>query len=163
VVTRLRRSGYFRTMCRLVSLLAYGLSLFIFHHVHPIAAKAYNDLCSSQGVTFGEGYSVRGLGIAIIVFAVPLFLARSNALIAANLIVSLITILGAGTLLYSAGITPYECFTTMGIYEDRTSGLDGFEFWLLVAAFFSYVLLLIDLAIWGVKRLIAFRANTQPR
>jgi hypothetical protein len=28
---------------------------------------------------------------------------------------------------------------------------------------FLYVLLLIDLAIWSVKRLVAFRANTQPR
>jgi hypothetical protein len=94
---------------------------------------------------------------------VPIFLARSNALIVANLIVGLTTILGASALLHTAGNTPYECFTTMGMYEDNTSGLDGFEFWLVVAAFFSYVLLLIDLAIWSVKRLIAFRANTQPR
>jgi hypothetical protein len=51
----------------------------------------------------------------------------------------------------------------MGIYEDRTSGLDGFDVWLVAAAFFSYVLLLVDWAIWSVKRLIAFRANAQPR
>jgi hypothetical protein len=154
-------ASYLRTMCRLASLLAYGLALLIVHHVHPIAAKAYDDLCSRQGITFGEGHSVRDLGITIIVFAVPLFLARSNALIVANLIVSVATILGASALLYSAGNTPYECFTTMGTYEDHTSGLEGFEFWLVVAAFFSYVLLLIDLAIWSVKRLAAFRA--QPR
>ena len=106
------------------------------HHVHPIAAKAYDDLCSSQGVTFGEGHSVRDLGITIVVFAVPIFLARSNALIVANLIVGLTTILGASALLHTAGNTPYECFTTMGMYEDNTSGLDGFEFWLVVAACF---------------------------
>jgi hypothetical protein len=155
--------GYFRTVCRLTSLVAYGLSLLIFHHVHPIAAKAYADLCSSQGMTFGEGPSVRYLGITIIVFAVPLFLARSNALIATNLIIGLATILGASSLFSTAGNTPYECFTTMGIYEDRTSGLDDFDFWLVVAAFVSYVLLVVDLAVWSVKRLIAFRANTQPR
>jgi hypothetical protein len=155
--------GYFRTMCRLASLVAYGLSLLILHHVHPIAAKAYDDLCSSQGMTFYEGYSVRDLGITIIVIAVPLFLARSKAVIATNLIIGLTVISAASTLLYAAGNTPYECFTTMGTYEDHTSGLDGFELWLVVAAFFSYVLLVIDLAIWSAKMLIAFTANAQSR
>jgi hypothetical protein len=116
--------GYFRTVCRLASLVSYGLSLLILHHVHPIAAKAYDDLCSRQGITFGDGHSVRDLGITIIVFAVPLFLARSNALIATNLIIGLTIILAASSLFSTAGNTPYECFTTMGIYEDRTSGLD---------------------------------------
>lgn len=155
--------GYFRTVCRLASLVAYSLSLLIVDHVHPIAAKAYDDLCSSQGMTFGEGHSVRDLGITIIVFAVPLFLARSNTLIATNLIIGLITISAASALFYTAGNTPYECFTTMGIYEDRTSGLDGFEWWLLFAASFSYVLLVVDMAIWGAKRLIASMANAQSR
>jgi hypothetical protein len=108
-------------------------------------------------------HSVRDLGITIIVFAVPLFLARSNALIATNLIIGLTTISAASVLLYTAGNAPYECFTTMGTYEDHTSGLDGFELWLVAAAFFSYVLLVIDMAIWSVKRLIAFRANAQSR
>lgn len=155
--------SYFRTVCRLVSLVAYGLSLLILRHVHPIAAKAYDDLCSSQGMTFGEGHSARDLGITIIVFAFPIFLARSNALIATNLIIGLITISAASALLYTAGSTPYECFTTMGTYEDNTSGLDGFEWWLAFAAFFSYVLLAMDTAIWSVKKLIAFRANAQSR
>jgi hypothetical protein len=103
------------------------------------------------------------LVVALIVFAVPLLLARSYALIFANLIVASIALLAVGRLLVTAGDTPYECFTQAGTYEDNTSGLEGFEFWLLFAAFFSYVLLLIDLAIWGAKRLIAFRANTQAR
>jgi hypothetical protein len=63
---------YFRTVCRLASLVAYGLSLFILDHVHPIAAKAYDDLCSSQGTTFGAAHSVREFVIAAIIFAVPL-------------------------------------------------------------------------------------------
>ena len=102
-------------------------------------------------MTFGEPYSVSELGIAIVIFAVPLFLGHRDALIAANLIISLVTILGASSLLYTTGDTPYECFTSMGTYEDHTSGLDGFGFWLVIAAFFSYVFLLIDLAIWSVK------------
>jgi hypothetical protein len=154
---------YFRTTCRLVSLVTYGLSLLILHHAQPIAAKAYNDLCSSQGMTFYESYSVRYLGITIIVIAVPLFLARSKALIATNLIIGLTVTSAATALLYTAGNTPYECFTTMGTDEDHTSGLEGFEFWFVVATFFSYVLLMADLAIWSAKRLIAFRANAQSR
>jgi hypothetical protein len=47
-----------RVICRLASLLLLGLSLLIVHHAQPIVAQAYNDLCSSQGMTFGEGLSV---------------------------------------------------------------------------------------------------------
>jgi hypothetical protein len=114
-------------------------------------------------MTFYESYSVRYLGITIIVIAVPLFLARSKALIATNLIIGLTVTSAATALLYTAGNTPYECFTTMGTDEDHTSGLEGFEFWFVVATFFSYVLLMADLAIWSAKRLIAFRANAQSR
>jgi hypothetical protein len=153
----------FRMMCRLASLLCYGLSLFIVHQVHPIAAKAYNDLCSSQGVTFGEGRSVNFLGITLVVFAIPLFLARNHVLIITNLVIGLITILGAISLLYTAGDTPYECFTQAGTYEDHTSGLDGFELWFCFAALLSYVLLLVDLAIWCVRKLIASESISSER
>jgi hypothetical protein len=50
-----------------------------------------------------------------------------------------------------------------GCTKTERQGLDGFDFWLVVAAFFSYVLLLIDLAIWSVKGLLALRANSQSR
>jgi hypothetical protein len=150
---------YFRPTCRLASLIACGLSLLIMHQAYPIAAKAYNDLCSIQGTTFGEGYSVRELGIAMLVLAVPLFLTRSNALIATNAIIGLVTIAIAGTLLITAANTPYECFTQAGTYEDNTSGLEGLELWLVFAAFLSYVLLTIDLAIWSVRKLMALRAG----
>jgi len=77
--------------------------------------------------------------IALIVFAVPLLLARSYALIFVNLTVASITVVAAGSLLVTAGDTPYECFTQAGTYEDHTSGLDGFELWLMFAAFLSCV------------------------
>jgi hypothetical protein len=138
---------------RLASLLFYGLSLLIIHHAQPMAAKAYNDLCSSQGTTFGEGLSVNFLGVMLIIVALSLFLARSNALVLTNLIAGLITICGAGSLLSTASNTPYECFTQAGTYEDHTSGLDGFEMWLVFATLLSYVLLVVDLAIWSVRKL----------
>ena len=150
---------YFRPACRSTGLIACGLALLIMYQAYPIAAKAYDDLCSSQGATFGKGYSVRELGIAMLVFAVPLLLARSNILVAANAIIGLATIAVAGTLLITAGNTPYECFTQAGTYEDHTSGLQGLELWLIFVALLSYVLLAIDLAVWSVSRLMAFRAT----
>ena len=134
----------------MVSLACYSLSLFAYHHAYPIAAKVYNDLCSSRGITFHEEwYSTSEYWIALIVLAVPVLLARSRALVVANLVLGLISALVAASLLTTAGNTPYECFTVNGWYEDRTSGLDDVDWWLLFAAFLSYALLLIDLAIWG--------------
>jgi hypothetical protein len=149
--------GQFRTICRSASLLAMGLSLLIFHHVQPIAAKVYNDLCAMQGITYGVGMAVEGLGITMLAVAVPLLLARSNVLIVVNLITGLITLFGAGTLLSTAGDTPYECFTSGGTYEDHTSGLEGFDFWLTAMVFFAYVFLLIDLIVWAIIKAVAFR------
>jgi hypothetical protein len=146
-----------KTIYRLACLVAYGISLLSLHFAEPIAAKAYNDLCSSQGTTFGTREPIGDLVVGLIVLAIPLFLARSNALILTNLAIGSITVLAAGGLLISAGDTPYECFTQAGTYEDHTSGLDGFEMWLFFAAFLSYVLLVTDLAIWCAKKLIARR------
>ncbi len=149
----------FRAICRLASVLAYGLSLLIVYYAQPIAAKVYNDLCATQGTTFVEGLSVRSIGIIMIAIAVPLLLSRSNTLVVVNVIISLITVLAASALLSTAGNTPYECFTTSGTYEDHTSGLEGFSFWLVAVVFFSYVLLLIDLVIWAIRKLAS---RTRP-
>jgi hypothetical protein len=142
----------------LASLVAYGISLLLLHFAEPIAAKAYNDLCSSQGVQFGAGEPIEALVVGFIVLAIPLFLARSDTLVLANLTISAITVLAGSGLLVTARDAPYECFTQAGTYEDHTSGLDGFEMWLFFAAFLSYVLLVIDLAIWCAKKLIAHTA-----
>ncbi|NEU94749.1 hypothetical protein [Bradyrhizobium uaiense] len=152
-----------KTSFRLAPLLFYGLSVFIVSYAYPIAAKAYNDLCSSQGMTFGEGWSVNFLCMALAIVTVPLFLARSNALILANLIIGLVTVCGAGSILHIAANTPYECFTQAGTYEDHTSGVDGFELWFGFAAAVSYVLLVVDLTIWSVRKLMASqRTRSEP-
>ncbi|MCC8953407.1 hypothetical protein H8B02_08020 [Bradyrhizobium sp. Pear77] len=139
-------------VCKLTSIGAYGLSLAIFHNVQPIAAKAYNDLCQSQGMTFGDGEPVNILVVAIIVITVPLLIARSNAVVTTNLTLALGTALGAVGLRYTAGDTPYECFTTGGTYEDHTSGLEGFEFWFIFVVVVSCILLLIDWTVWALRR-----------
>jgi hypothetical protein len=153
---------YFKAICRLTSLACYGLSLVIAHHVQPIAAKAYNDLCASQGITFGEGPSINALGITLLVLAFPLLLARSRILAVVNLGLGLITMSGAIALLRTAGDIPYECFTTMGTYEDNTSGLAGFGMWVFYVALLSYVFLLVDLAIWCISKLIQLKRTLRP-
>jgi hypothetical protein len=140
----------FKAACRFASILAYGFSLLIVRHVQPIAAKAYDDLCASQGVTFGIGESDRHLMIAMFVIAVPVLLARSKATVGVNLIVALMTVIGAAGLLSTAADTPYECFTQAGTYEDHTSGLDGFSLWFGFIAFISYVVLMVDLTVWVI-------------
>ncbi|MGY3589257.1 hypothetical protein [Bradyrhizobium sp. USDA 4350] len=147
--------NYFRSAVRAANLIAYGLSILIFHSLQPVAAKAYNDLCASQGMMFGEGQSVRTLVLAMIVIAMPVLLARSKTLVVSNLIMGLITVAGASGLLSTAGDTPYECFTTSGTYEDHTSGLDGFGFWFIFVLAVSYVLLLVDWGIWASRMAIA--------
>jgi hypothetical protein len=144
------------------SLLASGSALFIFYHVLPIAAKAYNARCLSQGVTWASmGYpdvSLEHLACFLAIAAVPILLARSSTLIVANLAMSLITALRAGALLSTAADTPFECFSHFGTYEDRTAGIGEFDFlgsFLLLAAF---ALLLIDLAVWAVRKAIGLWA-----
>jgi hypothetical protein len=138
---------------RLASSLFYALSLLIVYHAYPIAAHAYNSLCSMQGMRFAERPSASAFGVAMIIFAVPLLLSRGNFAIAANFILSSITIAGALSLLETAGAAPYECFTSQGTYDDNTSGLSGFEFWLLFAAFLMYVFLLSDLTALVVREI----------
>jgi hypothetical protein len=145
VINGLGRTG------RLLSPLSYGLSLLIFEHAQPIAAKVYDDLCASQGVTFGKGEPIGTLIIAWVLIVAPLVLARSKILVLGNLVASLLTLLGACSLLFTAGNEPYECFTQAGTYEDNTSGLEGFSFWFAFVLLFSYALLLVDLTIWAVK------------
>lgn len=154
---------YLRATCRFASLLAYAVSLLIFYYVQPIAAKAYIDLCATQGTTFGSGESVRTLSIAMVIVAVPLLFALSDTLLVINLIISLITALGAGGLLSTAANIPYACFTNAGTYEDHTSGLEGFGFWFAFVILFTYILLLIDLVIWAARKAAAFWATSQSR
>jgi hypothetical protein len=144
-----------KVTCQLASPLFYGLSLLIYHQALPIAIKAHNDLCSSQGVTLGEGFKFPSM--VLITIAAPLLLARSNALVLINLVGGLITIGDAVSLLHTAANTPHECFTQAQTYEDRTSGIWGFEMWLTFAILLSYILLVIDLTIWGVRKLVTSR------
>ena len=141
----------------------YGLSLIVFYRAQPIAAKAYNDLCSSQGITFHDLETTNALIGAFVLFVPPLFLARSSPLVIINLILGVVTIFGAGLLLGTAANTPYECFTQAGTYEDHASGLDGFEMWFMLTAVLSYFLLTIDLAVWSIRKLASLRRRQTSR
>ena len=104
----------FTVKCRLATLAAYGVSLIFLHYAESLAEKVYDDLCSSEGITFAKPTSVLSLVVVLVVFSVPTLLARSRAVIVANLTTSLITAGGAVLLLFTASDTPYECFTMGG-------------------------------------------------
>ena len=144
---------YFRASCRFASLLAYAGSILIYYYAAPMAAKAYNDLCALEaGTVLPDVESVKFLGRAMIALAVPVLLARSKTLLIINLSISLITALWAGTLLSTAGRTPFECFSSGGSYDDRTSGLEEFFLWFVFVVFLSCVLLVLDLVIWAERK-----------
>jgi len=110
--SRLSALGFFEF--RLPTLAAYGGSLILLHYAELLAEKVYNDLCSREGITFGEPMSAMSLVFVLGALFLPTLLARSRALIVANLAASLITAGGAVLLLFTASHTPYECFT-MGV------------------------------------------------
>jgi hypothetical protein len=119
-----------------------------------VAAKVYDDLCSSQGITYGEAESANTLIGIFLAFVLPLFLARSNFVIAVNVILGLITAFCATALWTTVANTPYECFTVDGHYDDRTSGLVGTEMWFLIAAALSYIFVVVDLAVWTFLKVV---------
>lgn len=127
-------------------------SLIFLHHAQLLAEKVYDDLCSREGITFAEPTSAIGLALIIVVFSVPTLLARSRALVVANLTASLVTVGSAALLLFTASDTPYECFTMGGDYEDHTSGLLEFELWGAFVLLLSSALLFIDLSLWALKK-----------
>ena len=131
---------------RLATLAAYGGSLIFLHYAELLAEKAYDDLCSREGITFHEPTSAMSLVLFMVVFSVPTLFC-SRALVVANLTASLITAAGAVLLLFTASNTPYECFTTSGTYEDHTSGLEEFTLWGVFVLLVSFALLFIDLSV----------------
>ena len=154
--------GHIRPISRTASLLAPALSLFIFWYVQPWAVKAYNDLCASQGMLYPGEWSAKYCAVLLAVIAVPVLAARSNLLVGINLMLSLAMALGAACLLTTAGNTPFECFSVAGHYNDRTSGLEDFDFWYFLLVPASYCLLLIDLIVWGARKMIARFARSSP-
>lgn len=114
-------------------------------------------------MTFEAGLSAGEIGLCAIAIAVLLLLSRSNILIIGNLIISLIMVWSASKLLSTAGNTPFECFTRHGPYEDRTSGLEEFWFWLIAAILLSYFALLIDLLFWIIMKAVAAWSSARAR
>jgi len=143
----------FTFRCRLAALAAYGVSLILFHFAELHAEKVYDDLCSHEGITFGEPSPILTLVAILAVFSVPTLLARSRAMIFAGLTASLTTVAGAVLLLFTASDTPYECFTMGGTYEDHTSGLLEFTLWSVVIVLASFAFLVIDLPVSGLRKL----------
>jgi len=151
-IRRLSAQVPFRIIFRLATLVAYSGSLILLHHAEFLAESVYDNLCSREGIAFDKPISATGLALVMVVLSIPTVLARSRALIAANLVASLFTVAGALLLLSTASDTPYECFTMGGTYEDHTSGLGEFALWGGFVMFASFALLFTDLSVWAVKK-----------
>jgi hypothetical protein len=93
---------------RLAALAACGASLILFHHAELLAEKVYDDLCLREGIAFARPTSAVGLVLFMVVFSTPILLARSRALVIANLALSLVTAGAAVFLLFTASDQPYD-------------------------------------------------------
>ena len=149
-------SESFAAKCRLLTLSAYGGSLILFHYSELLAEKVYNELCSNEGIRFSKPMSATNLVLVMAVFSVPTLLARSRALVVANLAASVITIGSALLLLFTASDIPYECFTMGGDYEDHTSGLGEFTLSGCFILLVSFAMLVVDLSIWTSRKVAVY-------
>jgi hypothetical protein len=152
--SRFSALGSFIVKLRLATLAAYGSSLIFLHCAEFLAEKVYDDLCLREGIRFAKPMSAMSLVLIMVVFSLPTLLARSRALIIANLTASLITAGGAVLLLFTASDIPYECFTMGGDYEDHTSGLTEFTLWGAFILLLSFAFLFVDLSVWALKRVM---------
>ena len=146
-------ASYWRIV-RVLGAVAYGVALFIYYRAEPVAAAAYDKLCGAQGASYGDRESAGFLLITLLVLLFPLVAARSRIAVTACVALSLITLVGALGLLVTAGDTPYECFTQAGTYEDHTSGLEGFSWWVGGVVLLTWVAALVDLTIWSALKVI---------
>jgi hypothetical protein len=147
-VSTIRRLGF-----RLVGVLAYGCIAPIYLYAESLRAQVYDGVCAKEGMTFGVGTTPREAGIAIMIIAAPLLLARANISIGMNVSIALASLFFALFLPSTAKTSPYECFTQAGTYEDNVSGVDGFGYYLLLVVVVSYIWVFIDLLVWGVRKL----------
>lgn len=140
---------------RLGGLLAYGFALLVGLYGASLASNAYHKVCEKE-VTWAATDPLQAVGFALIVIVVvilPTLLARSNALVAVNLCLGLLTAVFAFLFLFTAGTLPYECYSSGGSYEDHVSGLPEFTFYIIFVVVISYVFILLDWSIWAVRNL----------
>ncbi|MGY3448754.1 hypothetical protein [Bradyrhizobium sp. USDA 4353] len=67
-----------RKICRFAGVLAYAGAMLVYRHAQPIAGKAYDDFCASQGMAFGQPTPVSDLCVILLVAALPMVLVRGT-------------------------------------------------------------------------------------
>jgi hypothetical protein len=153
--TQLQASVRARSGLRSVTSLAYILAVLAYLYGSALAFHAYDKACAKE-VDSAATNPLQVVGLALIMIiavTVPTWLTRSHALVFINLCLSLLTAVFALSLLFTASTPPYECFTMGGNYEDHVSGVPEFTLYSAVVIFVSYVFLLLDWSIWGLRNL----------
>jgi hypothetical protein len=140
---------------RLGGLLAYGLALLVGFYGASLASDAYHKVCEKEA-TWVATDPLQAVGFALIMVVVvilPTLLARSKALVKVNLCLGSLTTVFAFLLLFTAGTSPDECYSSGGSYEDHVSGLPEFTFCFIFLVVISYVFVLLDWSIWAARNL----------
>jgi hypothetical protein len=151
VVVRLWLSRNARLLYRAGSLIALGCIGPLWQHADVLALASYNERCEI-GNRFYTGTGTHNFLSMLILFP-PIILARSNRLIKALAILSVFMLLIAVRMVFTASTPPFECVSVDGHYNDRVSGLEDFDVYILLLVLASYLSLLVDWSIWGIRRL----------
>jgi len=137
---------------------AYAVTAALVRLAESWALVAYNQVCTGDNRFVGDKYFVSPPSILIgsaLIIALPSVLARSNLFLKATVGASVLTLLLAVWLVFSAGTLPYECVTMGGDYEDHASGLGEFMLCFLLILIVLYGCLLIDLCHWGIRKIVS--------
>jgi hypothetical protein len=151
VVIRLWLSRNARLLYRVGSLIALGCVGPLWQHADTLALASYNATCEI-GNRFYTGTGTHNFLSMLIMFP-PIMFARSDGLIKAQTALSVFTLLIALRLASAASTPPFECVSVAGHYIDRVSGLDEFDLYILLLLLASYLSILVDWSIWGIRRL----------
>ena len=151
VVVRLWWSRNARLIYRAGGLIALGSIGPLWQHADVLALASYNARCDIDN-RFYTGTGTHNFLSMLILFP-PIILAHSNRLIKALTAMSVFMLLIAVRLVFTASTPPFECVSVGGQYFDRVSGLENFEVYVALFGVASYLSLLVDWSIWGVRRL----------
>jgi len=151
VVVRLWLSRNARLLYGAGSLIALGCVGPLWQYADALALTSYNAACEI-GNRFYTGTGTHNFLSMLILFP-PIMLARSNGLIKAQLVLSVFSLLIAVRLAFTASTPPFECVSVGGHYIDRVSGLEEFDLYILLLIVASYLSLLVDWSIGGIRRL----------
>ncbi|HEY7297140.1 MAG TPA: hypothetical protein VH684_04310 [Xanthobacteraceae bacterium] len=137
-----------RFVCKLSSGLAYCIVAGIYLYAQSVASNVFMEACGRKLPTT----PLEKVGIGLVIFLIPVVLARSKAVVSVHAIFASLAMVFALFTAFTASTPPYECYTQAGSYEDHVSGIPVFGFFLVFVAFILYFSLVLDWFVWSVRK-----------